>query len=130
MLAFLQCPLLLPQPLALPDSKPVPEDQPNLLQAQPRSLGVREHTEEIPEEGQARVEPERARGGDAAHEREIRRADDQVPRPVRRRRERGPDAAHLEREQLSLLPGHGSESRRVRRDVEDHREQHDRGPGV
>lgn len=68
--------LLLPQPLTLPHPKPSLKNTRHLLQAQPRRLGITKHTKHPPKRTQARVEPERARGGDARHEREVRAVDE------------------------------------------------------
>lgn len=38
------------------------------------------------------------------------------------------EARTFEAEELALLPRHVAEACRVRRDVEDHRDEHDRGP--
>ena len=83
----LQRPFLLPQPLALLYPEPVPEDHCDLLQAQSRRLREREHAEQPPEKAQPCIEPERTGWCDAIHEREVSGSDNQVPRPVRRRRE-------------------------------------------
>jgi hypothetical protein len=86
--------LPLPQLLALLDTKPIPEHQLDLLQAQARRFREAREDEEPAEETHARVEPKGACRGDLRHEREIRGADEQVARPVGRRGERGADAAY------------------------------------
>ena len=125
-----QAPLLAAEARALADAEAVAEDELDLLEAEAGGLGEAREAEEPAEEAEARVEAERARGRDRVHEGEVRRADEQVARPVRRRRERRAEPAHVEREELALLPGHVPEARRVGGDVEDHREEDDGGPGM
>lgn len=87
-------PLLSAQPLALLDTKPVPEYHLGLLEAEASSLREAEHAEEPAEETQAGVEAERARRGDAVHEREVGRADEEVARPVAEGGKARADAAY------------------------------------